>query len=144
MQERGTGSRRRGGKCDREKERDQRGRENPLSTRLAENNITSFLQREEQQMRAPCSLWAFTANRKRALACSGKSRLISSTCSTFTSIFVWLLGFLYAGVPKKFETHLPLLFFPVCHACYHGRPFKTGNSYNMYIKISINTVLNQK
>lgn len=52
---RGTGSRRRGGKCDREKERDQRGRENPLTTRLAEHNTASFLQRDEQQMRVPCS-----------------------------------------------------------------------------------------
>lgn len=57
-----------------EEKKDNRGKEIPLSTLMAENNITSFLQREEKLLLVLwCSL-AFSYHRKQASKCTGKSQ----------------------------------------------------------------------
>lgn len=57
-----------------EEKKDNRGKEIPLSTLMAENNITSFLQREEKLLLVLwCSL-AFSYHRKQASKWTGKSQ----------------------------------------------------------------------
>lgn len=72
-------------KYDRETERDQWGREIPLSTPLAENNITSFLQREEEHLLAlRCSL-AFSSHGQGASKWTGKSQCESPSGMTYSA-----------------------------------------------------------